>query len=151
MIIHIGFKKYLDFIFLPPPKEMFTHDLFYASVGSLLEQTTIYTQITYTEHRTDQLSLVKTCYLQNGSLIYSSHRSIFSRESMPPPSDSATHWPISEHSALIPSTSQELFLLALFGSRSWVREHPASSEERPPPSLLRTFHMEDLHWRSCCY
>ena len=49
-------------------------------------------------------------------LLCSSHRSIFSRESMPPPSDLATHWPISGQSALIPSTSQELFLLAVFGS-----------------------------------
>ena len=46
----------------------------------------------------------------------SSHRSIFSRESMPPPSDSATHRPISGQSALILSSSQELFFLALFGS-----------------------------------
>ena len=36
----------------------------------------------------------------------SSHRSIFSRKSMPPPSDSATHRPISGQSALIPSTTQ---------------------------------------------
>ena len=34
----------------------------------------------------------------------------------PLPSDSATHWTISGQSALIPSVSQELFLLALFRS-----------------------------------
>ena len=38
----------------------------------------------------------------------SSHRSIFPRKSMPPPSDLATHWPISRQSALILSSSQEL-------------------------------------------
>ena len=37
---------------------------------------------------------------------------------MPPPSDLATHWPISGQSALIQSTSQELFLLALFWKSS---------------------------------
>ena len=37
---------------------------------------------------------------------------------MPLPNDLATHWPISGQSTLIPSSSQELFFLALFGSWS---------------------------------
>ena len=47
----------------------------------------------------------------------SSHRSIFTCESMPLPSDLATHWSISGQSALIPSSFKELFFLALFGSQ----------------------------------
>ena len=41
-------------------------------------------------------------------LACSSHRSISFPESMPPPRDSVTHWPINWQSALIPSSSQEL-------------------------------------------
>ena len=66
------------------------------------------------------------------SLLCSSHRSIFSRESMPSPSDSATHRPISEQSALILSTSQELFLQSLFGSRDCQR---APGQQRRKTSL----------------
>ena len=57
-----------------------------------------------------------THFAWESKLSCSNHRSIFSRESMSPPSDSATHWPISRQSALNPSTSQEFFLLALFES-----------------------------------
>ena len=58
---------------------------------------------------------------------FSSRRSIFSRESMLPPSDSAMHWPISWQSTLIPYTFQELFLLALSGSQHIKR---APSKQR---------------------
>ena len=44
----------------------------------------------------------------------SSHRSIFSRESMRPSSDSATHRPISRRSVLIPYFSKELFFSSPF-------------------------------------
>ena len=40
---------------------MFTHDIFYASVVSILEQTTIYTQSIFMQDWSDQSSLVKTC------------------------------------------------------------------------------------------
>ena len=52
----------------------------------------------------------------------SSHRSISSHESMPPPSDSATNWPITRQSALIPSPSLELFFLVLFGCQRTTLE-----------------------------
>ena len=43
-------------------------------------------------------------------------------------------------SALIPSISQELFILTVFGSRYGQREHPTSSKERPlSRPLLRIF------------
>ena len=57
----------------------------------------------------------------------SSHRFISFRESMPPPSDSA----IIDRSALIPSSSLELFFLVFFGSQPMVRELLASSQDRP--------------------
>ena len=63
--------------------------------------------------------------------IYSSNRSLFSRESMSPPSDSTTRWPISWRSALIPSSSKEPFFLAIFGSRLKAESTQASREERP--------------------
>ena len=64
----------------------------------------------------------------------SSDKSIFSRESMLPPSDSTTHWPVSRQSALIPSSFQELFFLALFGSRP--AEQRAQDQQRRKTSLL---------------
>ena len=44
----------------------------------------------------------------------------------------------------------------IFSSPFWksrqVREHSANSKERSlSRTLLRTFHMEDLHWRARCY
>ena len=67
-------------------------------------------------------------------------------------SNSATHWPISEQSALIPSSSQELFFLAFFGSHP--AEQRALSQQWRKTSLslsLVLFYrhpsMEDLHWR----
>ena len=83
----------------------------------------------------------------------SSHRFIFSRKSMPAPSDLATHWPISGQSAMVPSSSKELFFLALFWKSATDREHTASREERPhscnlpwdTPALM--IFTED----NCCY
>ena len=78
----------------------------------------------------------------------SNHRSIFSRESMPPPSDLATHWPISGQSALIPSTSQELFLLAIFWKS--LRSESTQPAVKKDPSLVLSYgysSVEDLHWR----
>ena len=49
MITHMGFKKYLGFIALLPPM-VFTHDIFYVSVVQIMEQTTIYTQKSDTQH-----------------------------------------------------------------------------------------------------
>ena len=57
-----------------------------------------------------------------GINIYSSHRSISFRESMPLLRESVTHWPINWQSALIPSPSQELFFWSLFCRRDNVRE-----------------------------
>ena len=48
---------------------------------------------------------------------------------MPPPRDSVTHWPINWQSALIPSSSQELFFLVPFGS-------PADREQLHPLLLI---------------
>ena len=62
--------------------------------------------------------------------ICSSHRSISLHESMPPPRDSVTHWPINWQSALIPSSSQELFFLVpvLVCRRSESHEPAAQTE-----------------------
>ena len=77
--------------------------------------------------------------------ICSSHRSIFSCKSMPLPSDSATHRPISGQSALIPSSSKELFFLALFGSLPQTEStRPAEKKDRSPVACHGTFQ----HWRS---
>ena len=54
--------------------------------------------------------------------ICSSHRSISFRESMPLLRESVTHWPINWQSALIPSSSQELFFWSLFCRTENVRE-----------------------------
>ena len=72
------------------------------------------------------------CMLIRRSLLWtcSSHRSIFSRESVPPSSESATHWPIRGRAHWFHLPLKNYFL-ALFGSRPAVREHSASSEERP--------------------
>ena len=72
---------------------------------------------------------------------------------MTPSSNLATHWPISEQSALIPSSSKELFFLALFGSWSRDREYPASREERPlsHPFLLDTPALTIFAKDNCCY
>ena len=81
-------------------------------------------------------SLFYGCYLFSLSAFRlsrgwcSSHRSISFRESMPPSRDSVTHWPINWQSALIPSSSQELFFLVPFGSPA-DREPLASSTNRP--------------------
>ena len=74
----------------------------------------------------------------------SSHRSISFRESMPLPSGSVTHWPIRSRAHWF-----LLFFLSLFGSRPTVREHLVSCQDRPlSRPLLRTFHIEELHWRT---
>ena len=79
----------------------------------------------------------------------SSHRSISSRESMPP------------HKAIRPLTednqwaeridpfflSRTIFSIPFWKSRQ-VREHLVSSQDRPPlRPLQQTFYMEELHWR----
>ena len=72
---------------------------------------------------------------QSGVLwICSSHRTVFFRELMPPTSNSATHWPISGQCVFIPSSSQELFFLALFGSQP--AEQRAQDQQRRKTSLL---------------
>ena len=54
-------------------------------------------------------------------------------------------------SALIPFSSLELFFSPFWKSRQ-VRERLVSSQDRPLSRLLlRTFHMEPLHWRTRCF
>ena len=78
----------------------------------------------------------------------SSHRFIFSSESMPPPSNSASNWPISGQSALIPSSSKELFFLTLFES---LPEQRVLGKQRRKTSLwshaTRSSSIDDLRWR----
>ena len=79
----------------------------------------MYTNVTWYPGENDAIIFSKNVHFvlescNEGSC--SNHRSIFSHEPMPPPSDSATHWPISRQSALVPSSSKELFFLPLFGS-----------------------------------
>ena len=61
---------------------------------------------------------------------YSSHRSISFCKSMAPPRESVTHWPINWQSALIPSSSKELFFLVPSFCVSMVREPWASSTNK---------------------
>ena len=81
----------------------------------------------------------------------SSHRSISSSESMPPPPAKRFGHSLTNQrqSALIPS--QELFFLSLFRSHNKSESTLVSSQDisllRP---LQRTFHMEHLHWRTRC-
>ena len=58
MIMQMSFKKYLDFIVLLP--QWYLPMKYFESVVPILKQTPIYTQSTYTQHWTDQLSMVKT-------------------------------------------------------------------------------------------
>ena len=74
----------------------------------------------------------------------SSHRSISFRESMPPPSESVTHWPINRQSALIPSSFQELFFLVPSFCVSMVREPWASSTNRSLSHHCYWFHLESI-------
>ena len=74
----------------------------------------------------------------------SSHRSISFRESMPPPRDSVTHWPINWQSTLIPSSSQELFFLVPFGRTDNVREPWANSTNRCLLRHFNWFHSEPI-------
>ena len=68
-----------------------------------------------------------------------------SYRSVPPPSDSATHWPISGQSALIPSSSKELFFSSPFWMSPQNREYPASKEK---DLSLVLFHWTLQRWRS---
>ena len=67
-----------------------------------------------------------------------------------PPRDSVTHWPINWQSALIPSSSQELFFLVPFFGVSTVREPWASSTNRPLSHHCYWFHLELHRWRTRC-
>ena len=60
----------------------------------------------------------------------SSHRSISFRESMPPPSDSAIHWPIRDRAHWFLFSSQELFFLVLLVVSRQRGELLASSPDR---------------------
>ena len=72
----------------------------------------------------------------------SSHRFISFRESMPLPRESVTHWPINWQSALIPSSSQELFFLVPSFCVSTVKEPWASSTNRSLSHDCYWFHLE---------
>ena len=74
----------------------------------------------------------------------SSHRSISFRESMPLPRESVTHWPINWQSALIPSSSQELFFLVPSFCVSTVREPWVSSTKRSLSHHCYWFHLEPI-------
>ena len=90
--------------------------------------------------------------LQTYTDLCSSHRSIFSCESMPPPSDSATHWPISGQITLIPSSYKNYFSSPFWKSAT-SRESPASREEKPLPRpfLLDTPALTIFAEDNCCY
>ena len=77
-------------------------------------------------------------------LFCSSHWSISFRESMPPPRESVTHWPINWQSALIPSSSQELFFPVPSFWVSTVREPWASNTNRPLSHDCYWFHLETI-------
>ena len=74
----------------------------------------------------------------------SSYRSISFRESMLPPRESVTHWPINWQSALIPSSSQELFFLVPSFCVSTVRDPWASNTNRPLSNDCYWFHLESI-------
>ena len=70
-----------------------------------------------------------------------SHRSIFSHKSMPPPRDSATHWPIRGRVHGFHLPLKNFFLLALFRSchRSEITQPAAKKDLSLSRSLLRIF------------
>ena len=74
----------------------------------------------------------------------SGHWSISFRESMPPPRESATHWPINWQSALIPFSSKELFFLVPSFCVSTGREPWASSPNRSLSHHSNWFHLEPI-------
>ena len=74
----------------------------------------------------------------------SSYRSISFRESMPPPRESVTHWPINWQSVLISSSFQELFFLVLSFCESTAREPWAISINRSLSHHCYWFHLEPI-------
>ena len=83
-------------------------------------------------------------YFHNQIKKCSSHRSISFRESMPRPRDLVTHWPINWQSALIPSSSQELFFLVPSFCMPTVREPWAGSTNRSLSHDCYWFHLEPI-------
>ena len=77
-------------------------------------------------------------------LMCSSHRSISFCKSMPPPRESVTHWPMNWQSALIPSSSQELFFLLPSFCMSTVREPWTRSSNRSLSRDCNWFHLEPI-------
>ena len=69
-----------------------------------------------------------------------------STDILPPASDSATHWPNSGQSALIPSSSKELFFLALFWKSVSRTESTRPAEKKDIPPVI--FYWTLQHWRS---
>ena len=67
----------------------------------------------------------------------SHHRSIFSHESMPPPSDSPTHCPIRGRAHWFHLPLKNFFLIALFGSLNSQRA-PSWQQRKTPHELPAT-------------
>ena len=88
--------------------------------------------------------LCRGCKNENLPWWCSSHRSISFHESMPPPRESLTHWPINWQSSLIPSSSQELFFLVPSFCVSMVREPWTSSTNRSLSHDCYWFHLEPI-------
>ena len=97
-------------------------------------------------HACVYIYIVTKLFRESGTnlLQCSSHRSISFRESIPSLRDSVTHWPINWQSALIPSSSQELFFLVPFCRTGKVREPWTSSRNRSLSHDCHWFHLEPL-------